>query len=122
MFGAVVRRIFGTQNERELKKFEPFIAKANGFEEEISALSDDAIKAKAVSFRETLRGRREEIDPEIKEIRGAIAAATSEQERKKHKKKLREVKNGIMEDMIPEVFALVREASRRTIGLRHFDV
>ncbi|MGB3112321.1 MAG: preprotein translocase subunit SecA, partial [Candidatus Omnitrophota bacterium] len=50
-----------------------------------------------------------------------VALSTSDQERNKHKKRLKEIKNSVMEELLPEVFAVVREAARRTIGLRHFD-
>jgi preprotein translocase subunit SecA len=48
--------------------------------------------------------------------------STSDQDRNKHKKKLKEARNALLDDKLPEVFAIVREAARRTIGLRHFDV
>jgi len=81
-----INKIFGTRNERELKKLAPVIAQINSFEEEISSLSDEELRNKTKIFRE-------------------------------------ELKNGKTEDdILPEAFAVVREASVRTLGMRHFDV
>jgi len=121
MFG-LFRRFFGTQNERELKKLEPAVQAINAMEEEVSSLGDDEIRQRAARLREELRLGREENREEVDKVREAIATSTSDTERSKHKKRLKEVKNRALDGKIPEVFALVREASRRTIGLRHFDV
>jgi preprotein translocase subunit SecA len=121
MFG-FLKKIFGTQNERELKKLQPMVDQVNSMEEEISALSDDQIRQKADGIREELKHAREEIAPEVEKVRNSIAMSTSDTERNKHKKQLKAVKNSILDDKLPVVFAMVREAAKRTIGLRHFDV
>jgi len=122
MIGWLLKRVFGTQNERQLNKLGPLVLQINELEKEVSALSDDELKARAREFMETLRQRRKEIDPEIEKARELVATSTSEQERSKYKKQLRAIKNSIMDDKIPEVFAVVREAAKRTINMRHFDV
>jgi preprotein translocase subunit SecA len=86
MFKTIINSIFGSQNEREIKKMQPIIEAVNGYEPEISKLSDEQLKAKTAEFRERL-GKGEALD-----------------------------------DLLPEAFAVVREASKRTLGLRHFDV
>ncbi|MCK4851910.1 MAG: preprotein translocase subunit SecA, partial [Candidatus Omnitrophica bacterium] len=122
MLGRLLRKIFRTQNERELNKLWPVVSEINGLEQEISALSDDGLKARAAEARDALRLARKEAEEEIKKTRDLIASATSEQERNRYKKQLKGIKNRIMDDRLPEVFAMVREAAARTIGLRHFDV
>ncbi len=86
MFQSFVYKIFGSPNDRELKKLFPIVAAVNEFEPAISALSDEQLRAKTVEFRERL-----------------TAGET-------------------LDDIAPEAFACVREASKRTTGLRHFDV
>ena len=86
MFAAIARKLFGSKNERDLKKLEPLVRAINEFEPKIKALSNEALKAKTIEFRENLE-KGEELD-----------------------------------DLLPEAFALVREASIRTLGMRHFDV
>jgi len=114
--------MFSTQNERELKKLGPLVQRINGLEEEYSSLSDVRIRETVAEIRKDIRIASEKNKPEVQKIREQIAVSTSDPERNKHKKLLKEVKNRILDDRIPEVFALVREAAKRTIGLRHFDV
>jgi len=118
----LLSRIFGTQNDRELKKMDPVVKKINDMEAEISALSDQELKDRARELGGKAKKARLEIEAEIEAIREQISSSTSDQEKSKHKKRLRDAKNKALEGVLPEAFALVREASRRTIGLRHFDV
>ncbi len=125
MFGLVaklLRDIFGTQNERELAKLAPLVQKINALEAEFSSFSDEELKERAAQVRKNLILARKQNKPEEEKIRELVASSTSDQERNKHKRRLKEAKNRILDDSIPEVFAAVREAAKRTIGLRHFDV
>src|SRR5690606_20439644 len=79
-------RIFGSKNQRELKKLEKIVTRINGFEDGLKALSDEQLRARTGEFRERL-------------AQGAS-----------------------LDDLLPEAFAVVREAGVRTLGLRHFDV
>jgi preprotein translocase subunit SecA len=87
-----LQTIFGDPNKKTLKKYEAIVPKVNALEVSISALSDDALKAKTAEFRAKLAGK------------------TYEEEQK------------ILEEILPEAFAVVREASKRALGQRHFDV
>ena len=85
-FGALASKVFGSSNDRKLKKYPPLVAAINQLEPEVAALSDDELRARTDTFRAR-------------------------------------VKDGTpIEDLIPEAFATVREAAKRTIGQRHFDV
>jgi preprotein translocase subunit SecA len=86
MIGAVLKKIFGSQNERNLKRIVPLVDEVNDFEQSIQKLSDDELKAKTVEFRQRLANE----EP--------------------------------LDDLLPEAFAVVREASIRTLGMRPFDV
>jgi len=86
MIKLVLQKIFGSSNERYLKKLSPIVSQVNEFEPEISALSMDELRAKKEEFKKRL-SQEESLD-----------------------------------DLLPEAFAVVREASKRAIGLRHFDV
>jgi preprotein translocase subunit SecA len=79
-------RLFGSRNQRLLRRYNRVVAAINQHESALKALDDAALRAKTAEFRERL------------------AAGTA------------------LDDLIPEAFAAVREASRRTLGLRHFDV
>ena len=87
------KKLLGDPNARKLKKFQPLVAEINLIEEDIKDLSDEDLKAKTVEFREQLaQGKNDE---ETKEI---------------------------LEDILPEAFAVVREAAIRVLGMRHYDV
>ena len=86
MLSVILKKIFGTKNERELKRLRPLVERINSLEESYRALSDSELKALTPAFRERL-ARGEPLD-----------------------------------DLLPEAFAAVREAARRTLGMRHFDV
>src|SRR5437764_13265510 len=85
-------RLFGSANERTLRRLWPVVEEVNGLEESFRALPDEAFPEKTAGFRQRLAG-----------VEAEDAAAA-------------------LEEILPEAFAAVREASRRTIGLRHFDV
>ncbi|MEH6558651.1 MAG: preprotein translocase subunit SecA [Oceanicoccus sp.] len=86
MLGNIARKIFGSKNDRELKRMGKTVQQINAFEETISALDDDQLKAKTTDFRERIK-QGESLD-----------------------------------QLLPEAFAVVREAGKRSLGLRHFDV
>ncbi len=86
MFSTVLTKIFGSKNERELKRIQPVVEAVNGMEERFRALSDDELKA---------------MTPQLKE---------------------RLAQGEDLEELLPEAFATVREASRRVLGMRHFVV
>src|SRR6185295_13044167 len=86
MLGALARNLFGTANDRIVKGFDKPVAKINALEPEFAKLSDDALRAKTVEFRERL------------------------------------AKGETLNDLLVEAFATVREAAKRTLDQRHFDV
>jgi preprotein translocase subunit SecA len=81
-----VKKIFGTRNDRELKRIGKLVNKINAFEESLAALSDEALAGKTAEFKERL-GQGETLN-----------------------------------DLLPEAYACVREAGKRALGMRHFDV
>jgi preprotein translocase SecA subunit len=131
----IVKKIVGTKNERELKRMRPVSEQINTFDARISALSDAELRAKTDEFRARIRNatasereqletlqaqRREEAEnpaADVAEDEKDLKAQIDEQE-----KTLREAENRVLDDILPEAFAVAREASKRTTGLRHFDV
>ncbi len=86
MYKWISRKLFGSDNDRTLKRITPLVGVINGFEPRIQPLTDDQLRAKTAVFKEKL-------------AQGAS-----------------------LDDILPEAFAVVREASRRTTRMRHFDV
>ena len=94
----------------------------NALEPKISSLSDEELAAKSNEFREHLKRRSEEIAGELDQLHQAMLSVAIPEEKEKLKEKLKISRNRIFTGILPEAFAVVREASQRTIGLRHFDV
>ena len=90
----LVRKIFGTKTTRDLKKLKPTLDKINGLEEKYKSLSDDELKSQTQKFRDKYQ----------QDIKAGHQS------------------NDILLEILPEAFAVVREASIRSLGMRHFDV
>ena len=105
----VLTKIFGSANERLLKRIAPIISEINALEPEVQRLSDDELRERTAGFKEAVE----------RKIAGAELIGTTAEEQRKS---LRNAVDEALEEILPEAFAIVREASRRTIGLRHFDV
>ncbi len=103
----VSKKIFGSKNERELRKLRPMVSRVNAFEPAMRALSDEQLKAKTAEFRTRFQNAVNE--------RFGGRASVDERERNlfEHER---------LSDLLPEAFAVVRETSVRVLGLRHFDV
>ena len=86
MINFILKRIFGSVNDRIIKSYSPIIKKINDFEEKLSQLSDDDLKSKTIFFKDQLQSGK------------------------------------TPDDILAEAFAVVREASKRVLNMRHFDV
>ena len=98
-----------------------FVDQVNKLEPKISGLTDSALQAKTREFKDLLTRKNAEIEPEIKELQEAMSAVAIPEDKEKLKGKAKLTRNRIFEEILPEAFAVVREAASRTIGLRHFD-
>ncbi|MDD5656032.1 MAG: preprotein translocase subunit SecA [Elusimicrobia bacterium] len=107
MIKRLFEAVFGTSSERWLKRYEPVLRNINGFEAEIKALPDQSFPEKTAELRARLA-----------EALRAIPEGSSEAERKAYVA----AEKAALDDILPEAFALVREAARRSIGLRLYDV
>ena len=95
MLGLIAKKIFGTKNEREIKKIKPIVEKINALEPEFDALTNKELRERSFQLIEKVRN-----DEHLKDA----------------------ITEGEIVDILPEAFALVREAAKRTLGLRPFDV
>jgi len=86
MIGKLIKAVFGSKNERELKRMNKVVLRINALEPDMEKLSDEQLKAKTTEFRERYQ------------------------------------KGETLDQLLPEAFATVREAGRRVLRMRHFDV
>ena len=98
MLGLLGRLVSGG-SDREIRKLQPLVDKINALEPDLERLSDEGFRAKTADFRRRLGVA----DPHAGGQRGPQKVET-------------------LDELLPEAFAAVREAARRTIGQRHFDV
>jgi preprotein translocase subunit SecA len=109
----IAAKIFGTKNEREVKRLIPKVEAINALEPEMQKLSDEQLRAKTEAFR-----------AQIKERLGRVADQpdADPNEQKQHEEERRKALNEALDEILVEAFAVVREAGRRVLSMRHFDV
>ncbi len=113
MINALVAKVFGTKNEREVKRLLPTVESINALEPAMQKLSDAELRAKTDEFRKRIQERLAKVadepdaDPDRqKAIEADRAAALKE----------------VLDELLVEAFAVCREAGRRVLNMRHFDV
>ena len=122
MLKFITRKIFGSQNEREVKRLLPLVEKINALEPDIQKLSDSQLRAKTGEFRSKLAGKSQASQQDFLDLEIQIAEAGSKDEKDKLKLRLKLLRNSLFEDILSEAFACVREAGKRAVNMRHFDV
>ena len=112
---------FVDSNDRELRRIQPLIDEASELEAEISALSDDEIRERFAQIRDEVREVAVPGEPSEEELTHPDLERRRELAKDRHKRELAEVQDAL-DEVLPDVFAMAREALRRTLGMRHFDV
>ncbi len=116
----ILQKLLGTQSARELKRLAPVVERINRLEPDVQKLSDDQLRAKTEELRARLRKSLESfqfIDPSSPEW-----YELGHDERLKRRQERRKIQDRALNELLPEAFAVVREAARRTVNMRHFDV
>jgi preprotein translocase subunit SecA len=113
LINAVVAKVFGTKNERDIKRLLPRVQEISALEPETAKLSDDQLRAKTDDFRGRIQDRLSKIAAEPEADLDRLKQLEEERN-----KALAEV----LDEILVEAFAVVREAGRRVLNMRHFDV
>ncbi len=113
MINQLIGKVFGTKNEREIKRLLPRVEEINALEPAMQKLSDDELRAKTEEFRR----RIQESVPQI-----ADEPEADPDRRKQLDDERFKAINEALEDILVEAFAVVREGGRRVLNMRHFDV
>jgi preprotein translocase subunit SecA len=122
MFKYIAQKIIGSQNEREMRRFKPMVEEINSLEPQMQQLSDSQLKGKTQEFRQRLLEKAKAYEQDFLELEEQIKEAGSSAEKDRLKMHLKQMRNEFFADILPEAFACVREAGRRTVNMRHFDV
>ena len=104
-FDKVLTKIFGTANERTIKRLMPMVAVISALEADTKKLTDDQLRARTAEFRARIAARLEGIPGD-----------------EEHKDERKAAEHEALDEVLPEAFAVVREAGWRSVEMRHFDV
>jgi preprotein translocase subunit SecA len=112
---------FVDSNDREVRHLQPLVDEANALEAEIEALSEAEIRARFDELRVEVREAAEPDEPSDDELHHPEPERRRELTRARRKREQERIQ-AALDDVLPEVFAMAREAMKRTLGMRHFDV
>ncbi|MBZ5574460.1 MAG: preprotein translocase subunit SecA, partial [Acidobacteriia bacterium] len=113
MINALLGKVFGTKNERELKRLLPRVEAITALQPATQKLSDEELRAKTVEFRQRIQDRLAKLPDEPE---------ADPERRKELDVERRKATNEVLDEILVEAFAVVREAGRRVLNMRHFDV
>ena len=113
MINVLIAKVFGTKNERELKRLTPRVEAINALEPDTRKLSDEQLRAKTDEFRQRIQERLTSIPDEPDADQDRLKELDTERTK---------LVNEVLDELLPEAFAVVREAGRRVLNMRHFDV
>ena len=119
----LIARLIGDVNQREINKIQPVVNEINSLAGQMEKLTDEELRGKTQKFRDFLEDR---LQAERRLFAEAEARMYSDpdarRELKERQKELFKAEQEALWEILPEAFAVVREASRRVLGMRHFDV
>ena len=113
MINTLLGKVFGTKNERELKRLMPQVEAISALEPQMQQLSDDQLRAKTEEFRQRIQQRLASLPDEPE--------ADSDRLKQLEDERTKVIKEAL-DELLVEAFAVVREAGRRVLNMRHFDV
>ncbi|MCK4326073.1 preprotein translocase subunit SecA, partial [bacterium] len=122
MTGSILRKIFKTKNERELRRLQATVEEINVLEPKVSKMSDGELRARTDEFRKRVEENSRIFSGQLETLRRQMEAVGSPEEKQKVREKIKVCENQILDPILPEAFAVVREAANRTVGMRPFDV
>ena len=104
MINSVIAKVFGTANDRAIKRLLPIVTQVNELESSVTSLTDDQLREKTTEFR------------------ARVAAAVANLDSKEDPEAFAIAEKAVLDAIMPEAFAVAREAGKRVVGMRHFDV
>jgi preprotein translocase subunit SecA len=128
LINTLLGKVFGTKNEREVKRLLPRVAAISALEPEMQKLSDDQLRAKTLEFRARIQERLSSIadapatnsNPQNGNLENTDAGDADLQKQIDDQRNV--ALKAVLDEILEEAFAVVREAGRRVLNMRHFDV
>ncbi len=129
MFRKIMSTIMGDPSSKIVKRYQPVVEEINTLEERFEAMSDDELHNLTVEFRGRIQSAADELQEQLDVAQAEYISVLGTDEQKFARVEVERIKKAILAaeedelyEILPEAFAAVREASKRTIGLRHYDV
>ncbi|HWJ24139.1 MAG TPA: preprotein translocase subunit SecA [Gemmatimonadaceae bacterium] len=129
MLKSVLGKVFGTRHERERRRVQPIIDEINEHSERLQSVPEDELRGQTVKFRGIIGERTAELERRVAELKDAKRSAADAAERERIdtelsgadgrggvEKELRDALSEVLDELLPEAFATVREAARRLVG------
>ena len=123
MLKSLVKKVLGDRHAREVKKLQPVLDEIDRHYTGLAALSDDELKAKTDEFRERIRAATEAVREQIEEVRAEKRASEDADHREQLsvrlgqlEEELKETLEGVLDDLLAEAFAVVKDTCRRLVG------
>jgi len=123
IFKGLIKKLFGSQHERELKKLQPLVDEINEICEEYAALSDEELRGKTGEFRGFIAERTGPIEERIEALRTERSTALDPADRDELTRQIQALEEeleaalrGALDDLLPEAFAAVKDTCRRLVG------
>ncbi|MGD1079931.1 MAG: preprotein translocase subunit SecA [Candidatus Sulfotelmatobacter sp.] len=124
MINQLLGKVFGTKNERVVKSLTPRVQAVNALEPQIQKLSDAELRAKTDEFRQRIQERLGRVtrSPQAETADPEAEDEPDIDQQKQFEKEQYEALQEVLDEILEEAFAVVREAGRRVLNMRHFDV
>ena len=127
MINTLIGKVFGTKNERVIKSMMPRVEAINALEPQMQKLTDAELRAKTDEFRQRIQERLSHVSgngnqPPANESRAEIDDESDPDRTKQLEKEQYDALQEVLDEILVEAFAVVREAGRRVLNMRHFDV
>jgi preprotein translocase subunit SecA len=124
LINQLLGKVFGTKNERVVKSLTPNVQAINALEPQIQKLTDAELRAKTDEFRQRIQERLSRVtrSPQAEVPDSGAEDEPDFDQQKQFEKEQYEALQEVLEEILVEAFAVVREAGRRVLNMRHFDV
>ncbi len=128
MLSRLAQKLFGSKNDRELKRMQPLVDEINQFEAELQKLSLEELRAKTDTFRSRIQEATQAMRSQLKDVTQQARASEDregredfQEEAEQLEQELHAAEADVLDEILPHAYAAVREVSRRVTGMRHFD-
>jgi preprotein translocase subunit SecA len=119
----LLQKVFGSKNEKDVRQLLPIVDQINAEFAKLSSLSDDELRAKTQEFKGRIQQAIGEIEAEITELRGKLKEDLQHEDRQDTLTRIAElekerdsVTRDVLDEILPEAFAVVKETCRRLVG------